>query len=68
MAAGATLRNRMPNSVKKDTRTPEASALIQRPTGMKRKKMIRKMKAMNINAIASPTLTEVSSTFLSPNF
>jgi len=62
MAAGATLRKRMPKSVRKETRTPDARARIQSPTGMNRKKMTRKMTAMNTSAIAKPTLREVSST------
>ena len=60
MAAGLTLRKRMPNRVRKETRTPEAAARIQSPMGMNRKKMTAKMKAMKNSASTRPRLRESS--------
>ena len=47
----------MPNRVRNDTGTPEAQAVIQRPTGMKRKKMMRSMKPMKMSANTTPRLS-----------
>src|SRR5215208_3827783 len=62
IAAGFTFRKRMPNKVRNETRTPEASARTQRPIGMKRKKMMRKMPAKNAKASTKPRLRVVLST------
>jgi hypothetical protein len=47
----------MPNRVKNDTGTPEAHAVIQRPTGIKRKKMMSRMKPMKMSANTTPRLS-----------
>jgi hypothetical protein len=52
----------MPKSVRNDTGTPEAQAVIQSPTGMKRKKMTSRMKPMKIRANTTPRLSMESST------
>ncbi len=65
MLDGFTFRNRIPNRVKKETGTPDAQAVIQSPTGMKRKKMISRMKPMKIRANITPRLSMESSTWRS---
>src|SRR5687768_705083 len=54
IAAGLTLRNRMPNRVRNETRTPEANARIHSPIGMNRKKMTRNRNTMNTSARMTP--------------
>src|SRR5918996_1498604 len=67
MARGSTRRNRMPKSVRKETRTPENRAVSHRPNGMNRKKMTKAMMAMKTSASTIPRLTIESST-KSPDF
>src|SRR3990167_2743730 len=44
MKAGLTFRKRIPKRVRKETRTPEARAVIHSPIGMNRKKTTRRRK------------------------
>src|SRR5688500_8255824 len=62
MCDGLTFRKRIPNRGKKETGTPEAQAVIQRPTGMNRKKTTSRMKPMKIRANTTPRLSMESST------
>ena len=61
MCDGLTFRKRIPKSVAKEMRTPEASAVTQRPIGMKRKKRLRKISPMTTKARMIPRFS-VSST------
>ncbi len=60
MAAGLTFRNRIPNKVRNETRTPDAAARIHSPIGMKRKNMKMKRKAMKNSATTRPRLRDWS--------
>ncbi len=62
IARGSTRRNRMPKSVRNETRTPENRAVSHRPKGMNWKKMMKAMMAMNTSASTIPRLTIESST------
>jgi hypothetical protein len=65
IAAGATFRKRIPNKVRKETWTPDAIALIQRPMGTNRKKIAITTIAKKISAKMNATGT-AESWFTSP--
>ena len=62
IARGSTRRNRIPKSVRKETRTPENRAVSHRPKGMNWKKMMSAITEMKTSASTMPRLTIESST------